>query len=119
MFRTGMSVVVSLAIVMALVAGVCPGCPSLGQASGCCHSTDHCKMPGRTPAHRDCAASPVDFSKAARPADSLAKIFVPDLVPAATPVVDRLAEVRHQAPGHGIDPYSPPDLCLLNSVLTI
>ena len=119
-FRSGIGIAAALAIVMALGAGVCPGCPSLDQkASGCCHRSDHCKMPVRTPAHKDCAASPVDFSKVAKPADSLAKILVPDLVPAPTPVVDRLAEARHQAPGQGIDPYSPPDLCLLNSVLTI
>jgi hypothetical protein len=118
-FRSSLSIVIALSIIVALTTGVCLGCPSLEQkGSGCCDHSNHCKMPKRTPGHQECAAS-VDFSKVEKPSASLLNFLIPDFAPATGISVALVAHIADGAPGRQADPYSPPDLCLLNSVLTI
>jgi hypothetical protein len=74
-------------------------------------------MPDRAPARENCAVRSGVFSTVEKPLLDWAKI----VVTAAAPVtIDPFARVAAYVPGR-IDarPFSPPDLCLLNSVLTI
>ena len=118
LLRAGTSIVLAIAILVVLGSGVCLGCPGSDQKTptGCCQDSDHCKLPKRAPIHKDCSAFASDLGKVEQPSTSLLNIVVPDSTPTvvANPLV-----LSVRLPDQSFESYATPDLCLLNSVLTI
>ncbi len=103
------------ALVFVLTGAACLACSDLLSKEQTSHAC--CKRHGKTPVtHKSCAAAPVTPSLAKSAASVVPAISTgatPEAIAAAIPsVVLRLAPP-------GFHPYSPPDLCLLHSILTI
>src|SRR5579862_4588600 len=111
------SFVLALAVTGLLLAGPCLACAKLVKQSphsGCCTPVRHCQDPGPRPVQAACASPAVDLSTAKQATP--VPVAAPLLVAHHAPVVV-LRNTFPLAPDVG--PYSPPDLYLLHSVLTI
>lgn len=122
MQRTLTSLGVILALIVVLTGGSCLACSDMlskAKQHDCCKKSSHCPMPmKKAPVHEECASPATDLSRVehslnamntpvAAPSEALFESIVRDPLPRISP------------PGGAFVPYSPPDLCLLNSVLTI
>lgn len=114
------SVFIALALAAVLLGSGCLACWTPSQKSAhCCKKTGECEKPGKIPVHSQCATQGVDLAGAER-SDAAAPVDVHAVMLAvvAAPVVR--AVVAAERPPSMPDPdYSPPDLFILNSSLTI
>ena len=117
-----MRIVISLAVVSVLmvlaVAGPCLGCsapnPDIRTAGSCCHHGG-CEKPTRIPARSGCDTLDAGLAAVGQTSAQIAY----DAAATATPVIaDRAALVPFSPPTFS-DPYSPPHIYLLNSVLIV
>jgi hypothetical protein len=121
--RTFTSIVAALAVIVVLTGNACLACwtPIQKSAGTCCNENTSCHKPSKAPArhaHDDCATTPTDVAGAEQPPSSSSKL----IVPAEEPVKELLALTppsSYKVAEQSVSPYYPPDLCLLNSVLTI
>lgn len=109
------SLLLATVILTAFLAAPCVACadqPMKGH--DCCNSRSHCPPPVSKTLHVECG-TPALQSFVVEADHTPA----PLLVVAAQPITDQpvIAVLRAEPPERS--PYSPPDLCLLNSVLTI
>lgn len=122
MQRTLTSLGVILALIVVLTGGSCLACSDMlskAKQHDCCKKSSRCPMPmKKAPAHQECASPATDLSRVehslnainpplAAPSEALFESIVRDPLPRTSPPDG--TEALH----------SPPDLCLLNSVLTI
>jgi hypothetical protein len=120
LYRTITSIGVVLALLVVAAGSPCLGCSDMLRKAGqhgCCKESSRCPMPmKKAPAHEECASPatglPTVELKLTTLSASLAVITV------TASVLVRPA-VRTAPPGDTRPPHSPPDLCLLNSVLTL
>jgi hypothetical protein len=117
--RATTSVLVAMILVVVLLGGPCLACASVmagGVNHSCCHAKKGCQKPlSGSPA--DCISPAVDLAKLEQSSVPLAAYF---------PAFDAGWNVDIQPPLLNSDLdlpdpvlHSPPDLCLLHSVLTI
>ena len=105
-FRTVLITLLLPALLMMALAGACLTCPMV--AKDCCPMPDHCKVPGK----KVCPAAGVDLSTVEQHAHF--PVITAAVAVWVHPAVPSPATNSYAAPE-----YSPPDLCLLNSVLNI
>jgi hypothetical protein len=79
--------------------------------SACCHPTSHCR---KAPARPICTVQPVAVASTAPEAVDISLPAVGTAVALAIPQLEDESGIRPPAPRK-----SPPDLCLLNSVIRI
>ncbi len=119
MIRSLLSTGIVLALIAALTAAGCLACVKPAASTtihDCCKksSSSHCPMPVKT-AHQHCVAPVSSIPDANQPVQ-IASLIVADMpvaIVSAAPVV----QTRLAPPGSR--PFTPPDLCIANSVLTI
>ena len=109
--RATLSLVLVAAILIVAAAGVCAACPSASKPD-CCDEHGRCKE-SKGPVQKQCPQGTPDST-------TVEHAFQ---IQAAAPVVVDVARVEFPISFAQTDetasPYSPPDLWLLNSVLTI
>lgn len=119
MKRATTSVLVALILVFVLLGGPCLACATViagGVNHSCCNPKKGCQeVPSGSPA--DCASPPVDLTKVEQ---AVAPVLIGICVAGQSSNLD-VQPRRMDADYFLPDPilHSPPDLCLLNSVLTI
>ena len=121
MSRTIVSVAVMVALLVLTMAGPCLACSVPNQTAptqgSCCHHGG-CEKPTRGPAPQRCASPDLSILAIERAwtqvAHAAADVLSPETVALAAPVI-----TPRVAPLAPVDVYSPPDLCLLNSVFNI
>ena len=117
MIRAITSIVAASALLAILTADACAACwAPVQKATHCCHPAGHCDTAGKTPAHRECASQAVDLGSVEQPAAHVV-IIEPVSYPAPVAIVSVAPHFDWRL--SDTDPYSPPDLCVLNSVFTI
>jgi hypothetical protein len=116
--RAIISIVAAMALVAILAGGACAACwAPIQKASHCCNPAGHCTKPGKTPVHPECASRPVDLGSVEQVATHVVLIVEPVAEPAPAEIMRTVS--YNESPPLDKDPYSPLDLCVLNSVLTI
>ena len=119
MHRSFISSGLILALIVVLLGGACLACSKVlaGQPlHRCCQTGSHCPMPVKNAKHQHCSGPASDLPSA----NHVAKVVSNDVVFDARPAHGDLpaAPLPRMSAASDI-PFSPPDLCLLNSVLTI
>lgn len=121
MIRAITSIALTVALLAISMAGPCLACPAPTKASpesgSCCHHGS-CQKPTQAPAPQGCAtpdlaSTPIELAWT-QTAHAIYGVLAPVAMAHVTAVTPRPA-MRVAL----VDPYSPPDLCLLNSVLTV
>jgi hypothetical protein len=123
MIRSITSVVAALAVIAVLVGGACASCwasPQKGMPAGhCCNQSGQCEKPGKAPVHKECASPAVDLMTVEQSNSHPVKIAPALIAIPAAAVIDYQQSTSRETTPQRTDPYSPPDLYLLNSVLTV
>jgi hypothetical protein len=124
-FRSLLSSGLVVALVIVLTAGSCLACSSIfaRQTMTCCSQADHCKMPGKaplkTPVHQHCSTPAADLSTIQVSLTLLSSDVGGGAAEAAVAAHLPAPAAFRVMPADTVPPYSPPDLYLRNSVLTI
>jgi len=109
---------VALLILAALAGGACLPCCAAGMTvHGCCSGNSHCGTTGGNPVHRECAAPAADVYSL-QVAASHSGYSLPALSETPGPF-SAAPPAASNAPPRFAEAYSPPDLYLRNSVLTL
>ncbi len=109
-FRTVLIALLLPALFTMALAGACLTCPMV--AKDCCPMPDHCKVPAK----KDCRAGGDDLSTVEQQAHF--PLMAGDVAVLVRPVVPS-PQTNGSDHLYTAPEYSPPDLCLLNSVLNI
>lgn len=121
MSRTIVSLAVMVALLVLTAAGPCLACSLPNQntpAQGSCCHHGGCEKPAKTPAPQSCASPDLGVLTIERPwtqvVHAAADVLSPETVAHSAPAISHRNALLPL-----VDAYSPPDLCLLNSVFNI
>lgn len=123
MFRNLISIGLTVTVIAVLTGAACLACfgpLQMDSKASCCTEQSSCHKPSKkapSHAHDDCQGLPGDIAHGA-PAPEFAKQIQPAELPFTHVDISVLAARIEPAREH-VRPYYPPDLCLLNSQLTI
>lgn len=121
MKRSILSLGVMIALIAVALVGPCLACSTKVQSapvSSCCHHNDGCQKPGKAPASERCSFTASNPATVQQISTLLLNIVGATVAPGPFMHADPGAVRGPETLRAGI-PYSPPDLCILNSVLNI